>query len=902
MLMVPASQFSSAIQTALNLPNGARFYRCALQVNPFAYLKSYNKQTTFESEDDYNKAMVEACIENDIEVIGVTDHYRVKDSRKLLSVARAAGLHAFGGFEAATKDGVHFLCLFAPERDEALERYLGSCGIHNTDQLSPTGGLDSLELLEKAKEWEAICIAAHVASDSGLLRKLSGQTRVSAWKSPNLLACALPGPVANAPDDIRPILLNKDAQHRRSRLPAIINASDVNDPGDLKEDRTSCFIKMSNVSVEALRQAFLDPASRIRLKSDPEPEQHTEFLAMTWEGGFLRDTSLHFNENLNVLVGGRGTGKSTVIESIRYALDLNPSGEDARKTHEGVIQHVLRAGTKVSLLVQSHRPSRRYIIERSVPNPPRIKDESGDVLALSPSDVIAGIEVFGQHEISELTKSSEKRTLLLERFVERDPSLSGRKANVKLALERSRGRIMDLKREMETLEERLTALPGLEETETRFQQAGLQAGLEDRLKEKSSLIREERLFSNLEERIEPFRTLHRELVKSLPIDATFVSPKALEGLPNGSILAEIEETLTNLSANLEKVSNQLAQTLSEADSALSHTKAHWDEQRKAIEETSEKRLRELQKSNIDGAEFIQLRKRIEELRPLKGRMEKLKREMRTQEANRRNLLSEWGDIKTTKHHELERAARRISKKLCERVRVEVTMAGNREPLRQLLRDEVGGHLSAAFDRLDKMKQLSLEDFAQRCREGKESLIKDYDFPSGAADRIAQGGLDRLDLFMKIEELDLPATTKIALNTAAESEPVYWRTLEKLSTGQKATAILLLLLLESEAPLVIDQPEDDLDNRFITEGVIPIIREEKRRRQFVFSTHNANIPVLGDAELILGLAASGEAEEGQAKISREHMGSIDSKTIRELVEEILEGGKDAFEMRRSKYGF
>ena len=123
-------------------------------------------------------------------------------------------------------------------------------------------------------------------------------------------------------------------------------------------------------------------------------------------------------------------------------------------------------------------------------------------------------------------------------------------------------------------------------------------------------------------------------------------------------------------------------------------------------------------------------------------------------------------------------------------------------------------------------------------------------------------------------------------------------LEALSTGQKATAILLLLLLESEAPLVVDQPEDDLDNRFITDGVVPIMRREKRRRQFVFSTHNANIPVLGDAELILGMVATGDA----AVIEGDHMGSIDSEPVREMVEEILEGGRTAFETRRSKYGF
>ena len=115
-------------------------------------------------------------------------------------------------------------------------------------------------------------------------------------------------------------------------------------------------------------------------------------------------------------------------------------------------------------------------------------------------------------------------------------------------------------------------------------------------------------------------------------------------------------------------------------------------------------------------------------------------------------------------------------------------------------------------------------------------------------------------------------------------------------------MLLLLLLESPAPLIVDQPEDDLDNRFITEGVVPRMRAEKQRRQFVFSTHNANIPVLGDAELIVGLTASGEAERGHAGIAPEHVGSIDDRQVRELVEEILEGGKDAFERRRRKYGF
>ena len=229
----------------------------------------------------------------------------------------------------------------------------------------------------------------------------------------------------------------------------------------------------------------------------------------------------------------------------------------------------------------------------------------------------------------------------------------------------------------------------------------------------------------------------------------------------------------------------------------------------------------------------------------------------------------------------------------------VTRGGNREPLEKLLRDEIGGNLAALLERLKSRDTLSLLDFAQRCREGKDSLVSNYSLPPAAAERLAQAGPD---IFMRLEELELPATTKIELNTSSEGEPETWQTIEALSTGQKATAVLLLLLLESEAPLVVDQPEDDLDNRFITEGVVPTMKDEKRKRQFVFSTHNANIPVLGDAELIIGLSTGVQNETVQGRINERHMGSIDMEPVREMVEEILEGGKAAFEMRRQKYGF
>jgi hypothetical protein len=100
---------------------------------------------------------------------------------------------------------------------------------------------------------------------------------------------------------------------------------------------------------------------------------------------------------------------------------------------------------------------------------------------------------------------------LLECFVERDPSLSGRKSKLRLELERSRSRIVEVRREIKALDERLAALPGLEETQKRFQEAGL----EERLKERTLLIREERIFASVGERLDPIRTIHSDLVEGL---------------------------------------------------------------------------------------------------------------------------------------------------------------------------------------------------------------------------------------------------------------------------------------------------------------------------------------------------------------------------------------------------
>lgn len=117
-----------------------------------------------------------------------------------------------------------------------------------------------------------------------------------------------------------------------------------------------------------------------------------------------------------------------------------------------------------------------------------------------------------------------------------------------------------------------------------------------------------------------------------------------------------------------------------------------------------------------------------------------------------------------------------------------------------------------------------------------------------------------------------------------------------SVGERSTAILSLLLSAGDQPLIIDQPEDDLDNRYIYEVVVDLLRRRKFSRQIIIATHNANIPVNGDAELIVALGV--ENRLGNVLV----VGSIDRPEVKEQVSMIMEGSAEAFRLRRERYGF
>ena len=219
---------------------------------------------------------------------------------------------------------------------------------------------------------------------------------------------------------------------------AVVNARDVASPDDLAHPAAICWVKMSERSIEGLRQAFLDPGSRIRLE-DPLPDKHAELLEMSWQGGFLDGVECRFNPNLNVLVAGVAPENPPSSRACATCWIWRRSARSASSNHEGIVRHALKNGTKVSLVVRSHRPAvRRYRIERTVPNPPVVRDgETGEVLNVATADIFAGVEIYGQHEVSELARSPRKLTRLLRRFMPQDESFAARKRELAIELRRS---------------------------------------------------------------------------------------------------------------------------------------------------------------------------------------------------------------------------------------------------------------------------------------------------------------------------------------------------------------------------------------------------------------------------------------------------------------------------------
>lgn len=878
-------------------PAGARFYRADLQIHT-PIDPRFEPKPELASPDARRhcaREYVAAARDRGIELLGVTEHNDVSWINELRQAGQELGVHVLPGFEVESKEGIHVLCLFDPgTRIEHLEDCLARLGLTKekrsrkrlelrADKYFP----DLIRFVQE--ECGGICIAAHIESSKGLLAAIREGARVDTWKTPELLAAQLSKPPTQITTGNGRIVRGEDPKYERDRLPAYLLTSDARSVNAIGERST--WVKLGEVSVAGLRQAFLDSETRIAYDDPSILRQGGRLLAVTWEGGFLGGVGFPLNLDLNCLIGGKGTGKSTVIETIRYAFDLDYRTDDVGNAARELLQNAFKSGSRVAVVIETGPPApRRYIVERTAPHAPVVRDETGTPLPdVDPRALVAPC-VYGQKEIYGIAQDARARLELLDGFADEIlRPIFDREIEVIARCQQNGQLILDTLKRIDDAEARLAELPNLEEWRKRFKEAGF----EDLLRERRQLDREQRLLEAAEAALRS-RGKHLDELAA----ATLRSPPSTDDLPNLDLMERAREVLLELETRWSESLQELRTNLGEAQTQLAQVRREWDSRRAARSEEFDQALRELQERipEVDPEQYLDVERRIEQLTPLRSALGDLRQRLESLRAERSTLVIELESTRGEKHRARSSAADRLNEALDGSVRIDLDYQGERESFIERVVGMRTGARGDAIRRLVEAPDFTPARFAQLVRDRR--LAKDAGVPEGQASTLERGLAEGDLLELEVEEL--PDRVELLLDVAL-GEGHDYRPLGRLSPGQKSTAILLLITQESRDPLLIDQPEDDLDNRFIYDDIVRRLRTMKLSRQFLIATHNANIPVLGDAEQIVALDAK-ERDGGPVAGFVRARGAIDTSPVREAAEQILEGGREAFAFRRAKYGF
>ena len=878
-------------------PRYARFWKCALQVNPWDYARRYRKIDHGLDESTYNQQILQICQSEDILVVGIADHGSVNTLDGLRQTLIKDNIVVFPGFEIASSEKAHFVCLFSENTTkQQLERYLGSLKLTDPEEGVRPSSLSAEQLLSEVQRLGGIAYAAHCTEKNGVLQRQLNHV----WKNPLLLAAQIPGALDDLKNDdgngYRLILLNKNQDYRRDRPIGIINAKDVAEPKDLQLAQTCCLVRMTDPCFDAFKQAFLDTESRVRLLSDRGERFFSKLERVRFTGGYLPGVDIQLSGHLDAIIGGRGTGKTTLLECIRYAMEQEPITERAKRTHREIVKHNLGAG-RIEINIRSfNMQGRKFVISRRYGEAAIVRDESGNTSTFRPADLLPRLEIFGQNEIFDIAQDEGGLTNLLRRFLASEDATDERRAEIQDKLKENAKRLMDARNKLAEIEDQAARLPKLEEQARQFQAIGLgeKLAVVPKLeKERQLTLRIGDEQRNVQEALVGFED-------ALP-DATFLGEEAIKDLPHTQEIRDIRDNLKALRAELETLIANAKQKVAASDKTV---KAKITSLSKKIAEDETALEKEFAKipafqgrsGREIGTAYQQVLKDIERIRPLKtsrDTRQKLVRELRKE---RDNLIANLSKIIADTAAEIDAELKVLRKKLEGKLRPSVDHEANRKELKDfILKCNLEGVGEARLRWLDDAEEFSPIKLAQTIRLGSEAL-KNAGW--GITPAVAEA-LVKLpeSCLLDLEAMVLPDIIRLELNVAHFGKEEY-RAISRLSTGQQCTAVLHLLLIDNRDPLIVDQPEDNLDNAFIAERIVSELRSAKLGRQFIFATHNANIPVFGDAEWIGVL----QAREGQASMPDELQGAVDVPEIRGQAASILEGGKEAFIQRKEKYGF
>ena len=390
----------------------ARFWKCALQVNPYGYGKTYRGQDHGLNAEDYAQALLEVCRREDIRVVGLADHGSVQDVDVIRDTLAPHGIIVFPGFEISSTEKIHMVCLFAEEtKTVELQRVLGKLDLMDPEERVTPSRLGCLDIARIIHDQNGFWYAAHMTGKSGLLRlNQDGGGLPHVWRNHDLvLAGQIPGTIDRLPQNYKLIVENKNPDYRRERPITVINAKDVSKPEDLADTGASTFIKMTRPCFSSFLLAFKYPESRVRLRDEMQQNYYSQIHSVRIEGGYFDGLSANLSGHLDAVIGGRGTGKSTLLECLRYALEIPHKAGDAKKLGDQIVKENLgkEGGRVIVELSSSANNMKRYRVIRRYGEPSRVIDEDENESSLHPAtDLLPRAEIYGQNEIYELAKKA----------------------------------------------------------------------------------------------------------------------------------------------------------------------------------------------------------------------------------------------------------------------------------------------------------------------------------------------------------------------------------------------------------------------------------------------------------------------------------------------------------------
>ncbi len=852
-------------------------------------------------------------------------------------------LHLFPGVEISVQGGFHLLAIFDPSAtsqtiSDLLARvdYQGTRG--DSDGVTRIG---AAQVVERILAAGGLAIPAHVDGDKGLLKVEPGTRKClmdtttvrQVLQEPGILA--LEWAAASSPV---PMVLDE----RKLHFASVVGSDCHSFQGSAVPGSRYTWIKMAKPSAEGLRLALLDGQEvSVRRRDESSgfapfntPEHFIESIEIRdarYMGRGRLPASLPLNPYFNALIGGRGTGKSTIVHALRLAYrrekELSPNSEAGQtfnrfnkvaktRSDEGG----LREDTAIQ--VQVHRDGAAYrLIWRQDGQGHVVEEWDAATGSFKPSASQAVTEqrfplrLFSQGQIAALAGDSQQALLKVIDNAAGTQSQQAAFEEAKRAFLAARAQMRELEGRLQGREPLTLALQDIRRKLARFEGADHAAVLKNYQRTSRQSRELERQFEVSAELAARLKGLAADLLaEDLPAglfdtdeDGPALSLVQALHAAIDKARQEVESTAAGLLARRQVLRGEMEASpwfarIDAAKAAYEQLKA--DLQQQGVSDPSEygrlvqenqrleaelKRLETLQKQHAD------LR---EKARALLEQVQSARRAIGVQRGTFLRTTLQGNPFVRIELIPYSRDAQGIERSLRE-----VLGAADGKYVDDLYQEQEGvlptGLVADLLGTFILGEQPSTSDtaaFEQALGAQKSRLLQacrgQAEF-GGWFNKFLKAEADKRPEFIDHILCWFPEDG-LQVEYSRKGDGRDFQSIGQASAGQRAAAMLAFLLAHGNEPLVLDQPEDDLDNHLIYGLVVQQIRSNKLRRQLIIVTHNPNIVVNGDAELIHVLDFNHQCHVKQT-------GSLQDKAMRSEVCQVMEGGEEAFERRYQRLG-